>query len=130
MRDNDKGVLPVPPLPPSHSVGMLSRNEKSAKIRPSPANLWEGRTNVYKELFMLRAINPFLWKISRLRYIVTILTIFFISTIPVPLYAQSLSSIPDIKVVDEFLQNTVTSYRIPGLAVAIVSNNEVVFTSG
>ena len=79
---------------------------------------------------MLRAINSVLRKISRSRHIVIALTILLNSTISIPLDAQSPSSIPDPKVVDEFLQNTVASFRIPGLAVAIVSDEQVVFASG
>ena len=79
---------------------------------------------------MRKTISPFGRQVSRSGYVVAILTIFFVSTVPVSRCAQPPSSIPDIRVVDEFLQNTMTSYRIPGLAVAIVSDDQVVFTSG
>ena len=54
----------------------------------------------------------------------------FVSVISALLCAEPSSSITDIKPLDELLQNTVTSYKIPGLAVAIASNNGVVFASG
>ena len=79
---------------------------------------------------MLKAIDPFLRTLSRSRHIVIALTILFSATISIPLDAQPPSSIPDPRVVDEFLQDAVASYRIPGLAVAIVSDEQVVFASG
>lgn len=44
------------------------------------------------------------------------------------LTAASFKSMPKIGVLDEFLKNTVTLYKIPGLAVAIVSDNEILHT--
>ncbi len=54
----------------------------------------------------------------------------FFSVISAPLCAEPSSSITDIKSLDELLQNTVTSYKIPGLAAAIVGDDGVVFASG
>jgi CubicO group peptidase (beta-lactamase class C family) len=47
-----------------------------------------------------------------------------------PLFAEAPAPIPDVESVNDFLQHTVTSYKIPGLAAAIAGDEGVVFAKG
>jgi CubicO group peptidase (beta-lactamase class C family) len=53
-----------------------------------------------------------------------------VSVLSAPLFAEAPASIPDVESVNDFLQNTVTSYKIPGLAAAIATDEGVVFAKG
>ena len=59
--------------------------------------------------------------------IITIMMI-LLTVISVPLGAEAFNSGPDLNAVDEFLQETVALYRIPGLSIAIVNEEEVLYT--
>lgn len=78
----------------------------------------------------MKTFNLCLWHINMSRQMILFFTIVFVIIISGSLFAESTTSIPDIKVVDEFLQNTVASYKVPGLAIAFVSDNEIIYTSG
>lgn len=78
----------------------------------------------------MKACGSFLLPAGSLRYLAIIFTVVLVSTMSVPLSAEAPATVPDIKAVDDFLQNTITAYGLPGLAVAIVSDKEVLFASG
>ncbi|MCJ7449154.1 MAG: beta-lactamase family protein [Bacteroidales bacterium] len=44
--------------------------------------------------------------------------------------AKESSDIPDTNLLDDFLKKTVKSYRIPGLAVAVVNTEGIIWMSG
>ncbi len=67
------------------------------------------------------------WLLDKKLILITFLSVLFtFSVIPDTL----LSEVPDKAVLDSFLKQTVKRYRIPGLAVAVVNDNEVLYSSG
>jgi CubicO group peptidase (beta-lactamase class C family) len=59
-----------------------------------------------------------------------LLSIIFFFIIPVILSNATSPISPDANLIDEFLRKAVNSYNIPGLAVAVVNDQEIIFISG
>jgi CubicO group peptidase (beta-lactamase class C family) len=61
-----------------------------------------------------------------------LITILFLSFVITNLFAQKnkLSLQADITAFDNYVQKTMQDWQIPGMAVAIVKNNEIIFSKG
>ncbi len=67
---------------------------------------------------------------SKLSYPLLVLGLFLILRLAITPAAAAGPVTTDVQKIDAFIQHTLTQYRIPGLAVAVVKDGQVLFTKG